>query len=235
MKSNKWTDIFVMIFSLGIIIASVGWVINSGMLNLNLSEDTKLSWHLVRSSGIVAYTLLVTSTIWGLFISSQFVKDWSPGPVSLSLHSALSWMAIIFALIHALLLLFDNYFTYTLSDIFVPFTGPYRPEVVGLGTLAFWILLIVSLSFPLKKRMGHANWKRLHYLSYFGFLAVTAHGIFAGTDGEHLGFRLLMGAGILIVVLLLGFRVGKSHNNTSTVPERPTTRERRMQRQSNAR
>ena len=47
--------------------------------------DEKLLWHLVRSSGMVAYVLLLASTVWDLFISSQFVRDWSPGPVSMTL------------------------------------------------------------------------------------------------------------------------------------------------------
>jgi len=67
----------------------------------------------------------------------------------------------------------------------------------------------ISLSFPLKKRIGQVNWKRLHYSSYGAFGLVSIHGLFAGTDGTHLGFRLLVGGGVLVVVLLLGMRVGK--------------------------
>ncbi len=208
-KSTKNTDILVLAISLIIIGLSAAWMINSGLFNFALSGDQKLSWHLVRSSGIVAYVLLLASTIWGLLLSSQFVKDWSPGPVSLTVHSTISWLALLLGLIHALLLLLDDYFTYTLSDILVPFTGPYRPEVVGLGTLAFWLLLVISLSFPLKKRIGQANWRRLHYTSYIAFGLVSVHGLFAGTDGAHLGFRVLMGMGILLVVLMLGIRTGR--------------------------
>ena len=232
MKSNKWTDFAAIIMSLVVIVASVGWVVNSKMFEFSLSEDSKLSWHLIRSSGIVAYALLVSSTVWGLFISSKFVKDWSPGPVSLSLHSALAWVSILVALIHGLLLMFDDYFTYTLSDIFVPFTGPYRPEFVGLGTLAFWLLLVVSLSFPFKKHMGHKSWKFMHYTSYVGFLAVTAHGIFAGTDGELFGFRLLTGLSVLVVILMLGVRIGTSQGDTK--PKTSSTRARREKRQPTA-
>ncbi|MCA9913754.1 MAG: hypothetical protein KC496_10415, partial [Anaerolineae bacterium] len=114
-------------------------------------------------------------------------------------------------LIHGLLLMFDDYFTYTLADILVPFTGPYRPEVVGLGTLSFWLLLIISLSFPLKKWLGHKNWKLLHYASYLAFGMVTVHGLFSGTDGGLLGFRLLIALGVGIVLLLLGLRMKKDN------------------------
>jgi methionine sulfoxide reductase heme-binding subunit len=219
-KSTKWKDIGLSIASVVIIGLSIVWMIKSGMFNFALDQDQKLSWHLVRSSGIVAYLLLLASTVWGLFISSQFVKDWSPGPISLTMHSTISWLALLLGLIHALLLIFDDYFTYALSDIFVPFTGPYRPEAVGLGTLAFWIIVVVALSFPLKKRIGHVTWKRLHYMSYAAFGLVSLHGLFAGTDGTNLGFRILVGIGILLVVLLLGMRMGKDQAVPPTVPSR---------------
>ncbi|MCB9454712.1 MAG: ferric reductase-like transmembrane domain-containing protein [Anaerolineaceae bacterium] len=213
-KSTKWMDIIVVIFSLVIVIVS-GWVMaQNGAFGLALDADSKLSWHLVRSSGIVAYVLLTASTVWGLFISSQFVKDWSPGPVSLTMHSTISWMALLLGLAHGLLLMFDSYFTYTLGDIFIPFTGPYRPEVVGLGTLAFWLIILISLSFPLKKRLGHKNWKRLHYVSYIAFGLVSAHGLFAGTEGTHLGFQALVGVGVALVLILLGIRMGRDNSKT---------------------
>lgn len=207
MKSTKWTDITSIIASLMVIGVSAWWLVSNNVFSFSLAQDELLSWHLVRSSGIVAYVLLLASTIWGLFMSSQLIKDWSPGPVSMLMHSTISWLSLLVGLIHGLLLLFDNYFTYTLGDIFIPFTGPYRPEVVGLGTLAFWFIVIISLSFPVKKTIGHKVWKRLHYLSYAAFGMVSLHGLFAGTDSELLGFRLLMGLGIVMVVLLLSLHV----------------------------
>jgi DMSO/TMAO reductase YedYZ heme-binding membrane subunit len=209
MESTKWTDRLVILFSLIVIGLSAWGMSASGVFDFALYSDEKLAWHLIRSSGIVAYVLLMASTIWGLFLSSQMVKDWSPGSVSMTMHSTLSWLALLLGLGHGLLLLFDTYFTYTLGSILIPFTGPYRPEFVGLGTLTFWIVLAVTLSFPLRKRLGNKRWKRLHYMSYAAFGFVTAHGLFAGTDGGHIGFRLLVVIGVTLVVLLLGIRLGK--------------------------
>ena len=209
-QSNKWTDGFLVLMSLAVIGLSVWSMSASGVFDFALYDDQKLAWHLVRSSGIVSYLLLLASTVWGLFLSSQMVKDWSPGPVSMTLHSSISTLALLLGLLHGLLLLFDDYFAYTLSSIFVPFTGPYRPEFVGLGTLGFWIVLFVTISFPLRKLLGHKNWKLLHYASYAAFGLLTAHGLLAGTDAEHFGFRLLASIGIALVVLLLGIRLGKA-------------------------
>jgi predicted ferric reductase len=207
--SSKWTDWLVIVVSLVVIGLSVWGMSANGVFDIALYNDQKLGWHLVRSSGTVAYLLLMASTIWGLFLSSQVVKNWSPGPISMTLHSTISSLALLLGLLHALLLMFDAYFVYDLSSIFVPFTGPYRPEFVGLGTLGFWIILIVTLSFSLRKRIGQKLWKLLHYTSYAAFGLITAHGLLAGTDGTHIGFRLLTGIGVMIVLLLFGIRMGK--------------------------
>ena len=223
-KSTVWLDRLSVFASLAIVVLSIGWMIASGALSFSLVDDAKLAWHLTRSSGIIAYSLLATSTIWGLLMSSQVVKTWSPGPVSMALHATLSWLALILALGHALLLLLDDYFTYTLREILLPFVGPYRPEAVGLGTLAFWLIVIVTLSFPVKRRIGQKVWKRLHYLSYLSFALVSAHGLFAGSDGDTLGFRVLIGAGLLIVMLLLGIRMGKDQSQNQVVRKPEATR-----------
>lgn len=215
-RSAKITDLLLLIGSAIVIGISAVWMINSGMFNIRLAEDSKLSWHLVRSSGVIAYLLLMGSILWGLFISAQFVKDWSPGPVSMTVHSTISWLALILSLIHALLLLLDDYFTYTLGDLFIPFIGPYRPEAVGLGTLAFWVIVVVTLSFAVKKRLGHKTWKTLHYASYLSFALVSVHGLFAGTEGTQLGFRVLVAIGVVLVVLLLGIRMGKASATAPT-------------------
>lgn len=223
-KSTVWLDRLSLLASLAVVALSVAWIISSGTFSISLPGDSKLAWHLTRSSGIVAYILLAASTIWGLLMSSQLAKTWSPGPVSLALHAALSWLALILALSHGLLLLLDDYFAYTLREIFVPFIGPYRPESVGLGTLAFWLIVIVTISFPLKKRIGRKIWKRLHYLSYVTFALVSAHGLFAGTDGETLGFRVLVGGGLLMVMMLLGIRLGKDQASNGTPSKASRTR-----------
>ena len=208
-------DMVIVVGSIIVIGVSVLWTLSNSAFGISLTSDTKLVWHLVRSSGIVAYLLLTASVIWGLVISGKFAKEWAPGVVSMTVHSTISWLAVMLSLIHAVLLLLDDYFTYTLGDIFIPFTGEYRPVFVGLGTSAFWTILLISLSFPFKKRLGHKSWKWLHYGSYIAFLMVSAHGIFAGTDGERLGFQILVGLSVFVVVMLLGIRMGKSQTTAS--------------------
>lgn len=209
-KPARWMDTLSLIFSLLVVAVAAGWMWYSGAFKFAIHEDEKVVWHLIRSSGITAYILMTTSVIWGLAISSKVVKDWSPGVLSMTLHSAISWLAVIFVGFHAFMLLFDDYFTYRVVDLLIPFIGPYRPLAVGLGTLTFWIMLVVSLSFKFKKRLGHKLWKKMHYASYVGFWMATAHGLMAGTDGKLLGFQFLLSGSALLTVMLLGYKIGTS-------------------------
>ena len=217
-KSTKFLDSLSLLLSLAVIGVAVVWTMQSGLFTRVLTDDAKLSWHLVRSTGISAYLLMVGSMVWGLLMSTQFVKDWSPGPLSLTVHSTLSWLGVILALTHALLLLLDKYYSYSVANLFVPFTGPYRPEWVGLGTMAFWLSLVITLSFTVKKRIGNRAWRWIHMLSYASFALVTLHGLTAGTDGVQPGFQIMMAVSVIVVVLMLGMRLGK--DRASTKPER---------------
>jgi predicted ferric reductase len=157
---------------------------------------------------MTAYILFTVSTLWGLALSSKIVKDWSPGTLSLLLHTTVSWLGVVFAALHAFLLLFDGYMPYQPAELVIPFIGPYRPLAVGLGTLSWWIMLLVALSFAVKTQLGHRRWKLLHYASYAGFFMGTAHALFAGTDAGKIGFQVVLGLAVLATAILTGYRIG---------------------------
>ncbi len=223
-KPARWLDTLSFVFSLVVVFIAVGWLWRNGTFDFKIHEDEKRVWHLIRSSGITAYILLTISVVWGLALSSRVVKDWSPGVLSMLLHSGISWLAVIFSAAHAALLMFDDYFTYQITDLVIPFTGPYRPLAVGLGTLSFWIILIVTLSFSVKKRLGRKLWKNIHLLSYLGFWMVTAHGLFAGTDRNHLGFQILLAGSVLLTVLLLGYRLRTGGSKKTPTSKKQSSR-----------
>jgi hypothetical protein len=165
-------------------------------------SDAKFSWHFVRASGTVAYLLLTTSTIWGLVLSNKVARDVHLTPFSLAMHNALSWAALAMAGLHAWLLLFDTYYVYLAVHLLVPFTGPYRPGWTGLGTLSFYLLLLISASFGWRKFIKHKIWRALHYGSFLVFVLVTLHGLKAGTDSPQVGMQVLYGGSSLVVLVL---------------------------------
>jgi len=170
-----------------------------------LWASEKLAWYLTRSSGAVAYIILSASTVWGLLLSTRVIKEWVPGAVALTMHETLSWLAVGLTAFHALVLLFDRYYTYTLSNLLIPFTGPYEPFWVGLGTLAFYLLLLLSATFYARHWIGARRWRQLHYLTFGTYVLITLHGWLAGTDSAAFGW--LYGISAFTVIFLTLYRI----------------------------
>jgi sulfoxide reductase heme-binding subunit YedZ len=217
-NENKRGDWILLIFSILIIGGALVWVTLSGTLQQTVTNNPQWTWHFIRATGSNAYVLLSASLIWGIFLNSQLVKNWSPGPVSIAVHGTISWLALGLTAVHMGLLLLDKYLAFQIQDLFVPFTGPYRPEAVGLGTLAMYIILLINLSFAFKKRLGQVWWKRMHYLSYLSFILVTTHAWFAGTDSAMPSMQLLLIGSNILVLLLLGVRVGRGGSKSNAAP-----------------
>jgi DMSO/TMAO reductase YedYZ heme-binding membrane subunit len=195
----------------GILIGAIWFLVTrttlAPQLGAFLGITDKTPWHLSRSAGTVAYLLLAGSTVWGLLLSSKIVKEALPAALSLAMHNILSWLALAFTAFHGLVLLFDNYYTYTLSNLTIPFTGPYRPGWVGLGIIGFYLMLLIALSFQFRKKIGQKRWRTLHYLSFAVFVMATVHGLAAGTDSIKLSMQIMYLACGLLVFFLGNYRL----------------------------
>ena len=203
-------------------IAFVGLLLLTGtsataLINSLLGITDKTAWQLSRSAGTVAYLLLAGSTVWGLLQSSKIAKEVIPSGLSFAMHNILSWLALAFTGFHALVLLFDNFYTYTLADLTIPFIGPYRPLWVGLGILGTYMMVVILISYQFRRQIGQHRWRALHYLSFVLYVLATAHGLAAGTDSSKSGMQLMyLGSGLLIFFLttywLLTNRAGSSRS-----------------------
>jgi len=172
-----------------------------------LGITSQTPWHFTRSAGTVAYILLTGSTLWGLLLSSKIVKETIPAPLALAMHNTLSWLAISLTGFHALALLLDSYYSYTLFDLTIPFLGPYQPGWVGAGIIGLYLMLLTSVSFYWRKEIGQDRWRQLHYLTFVAYLLATLHGVMAGTDSGNPGMRVLYWGSGLLVLFLTNFRL----------------------------
>jgi predicted ferric reductase len=160
----------------------------------------KLPWYLSRASGAVAYLVLSASTAWGLLLNTKLVKSAVPAPLTLAMHNYLGWNSLVFSALHGFVLLFDKYYTFTFSNLLIPFSGPYKPLWVGVGILAFYLILLTTLSFYVRAWIGQKTWRRLHFLTFPLYGMASLHGLQAGTDSGILR-TVYLGSAILIVFL----------------------------------
>ena len=190
---------------LGILVWLLPVLVPQLALNANVLAGEKAAWYLTRSSGTVAYLMMSVSTIWGLLLSTKLVKKVIPPAISLAMHNYISWLSLGLTIFHAGILLFDSYYTYTLSALLIPFTGPYSPLWVGMGTIGFYIMLITTLSYYVRKQIGQKTWRKLHYTTFGAYVLSTVHGLMAGTDAAQL--MSIFGVSSFLVLFLTLYRI----------------------------
>jgi predicted ferric reductase len=121
--------------------------------------------------------------VFGLIITNKMARVWPGGPTAFDLHQHVSLLGMAFALFHGLILVGDRYIGYTVAQVLIPFAGAdYRPAWVGIGQLGFYLLALVSLTFYVRKSIGHKTWRLIHYLSFLVFVMAMVHGLMSGTD-----------------------------------------------------
>ncbi len=176
-------------------------------------DSVQLWWYVTRASGIVAYLLLWFSMVLGLAVTSKFFDLLLDRVFTYDFHQFISLLSIAFVILHVAVLLVDRYMPYSIWQILVPFISPYRPFWVGVGVIGSYILLLVTVTFYIRKRIGMRAFRIIHVLSLVGFLGAVLHGIYAGTDTPLSSMQLMYkGTGLVVIFLtifwlvLLGLR-----------------------------
>jgi len=76
-----------------------------------------------------------------------------------------------------------------------------------LGTIGMYLILLVSITFYLRKQIGQKRFRTIHMLSYLAFIAAALHGLLSGTDSPLITVRVMYLATTLIVVFLTVYRI----------------------------
>lgn len=164
-----------------------------------------LEWMLIRGSGLVAYSLLAGATIWGLVLSLGVL---SRSTRSLTfVHESLSVGALLATGVHMVALFLHDYLEFTAEEILVPGTSDWRPVAVAWGSVAFYGMLILTLSFYLRKQIGQRQWRLLHFGAFGVFAGGLVHGVMAGTDTSHPVVLGLYVATAAVVIVLVAMRI----------------------------
>ena len=171
------------------------------------TSDSAVPWYVSRASGIAAFIALSASMILGLLVSTKAAEPHVKRLFSFELHGFVSVLSLTLVALHGGALLFDVTFHYTLLNLAVPFITDYAPIATGLGVIAMWAMAIVTGSFWAKKRIGHATWRRLHFLSFAAYVLSFAHGMSAGTDTSNPAVYWMYALSATAVTGLLALRI----------------------------
>lgn len=151
-------------------------------------------WLTARGAGLSALILLSLATCLGALVSRP--GNAARRYVVQYLHRAAAGLGLGVLVLHVITILLDSYADVGITGAIVPFTADYRPTWVGLGTLAAYVFLGVSLLGLARGRMassarGARLWRRLHGLSYGGWGLAVLHGFTSGTDSSVGWVRLI--------------------------------------------
>ena len=82
-----------------------------------------------------------------------------------------------------------------------PFGSPYRPVWLGLGTVAFDLLLALVATSLARRWLKPQLWRAVHWLAYAAWPVALVHAFGTGSDGQ-LGWLAVVGFGCLGAVAL---------------------------------
>jgi len=159
-------------------------------------------WYVTRAAGLTSYFLMWLSMVWGLGVASRVFHPAIEGTQTYDFHEFLSLFGLGFIILHLGVLMLDRYKPFSLWEVLVPFIAAYRPLWVGLGIIGFYIFLLVTVTFYLRRVIGTQTFRSIHVLSLLGYLGTTLHGLFSGTDSALPVTKLLYVGTFLVVVFL---------------------------------
>jgi predicted ferric reductase len=178
-------------------------------------------WFLSRSSGIVAWALLVAAMVWGMALAVRSSHEWVRPAWTFAVHRWLGSLTLVAVGLHLGALVADSYVTFTLVDLVVPFASDYRPWGVALGVLSLWLVIAVQFSSRVLRRLPKAWWRGLHRASYALIVTVSLHAALTGTDALR---GLYAGATAVLVIVPVAGLIWRVARRSSRPTSRPPTR-----------
>jgi len=196
----------------GVIVLAVGLVavqVTTGtsplqVINNFLGLDSvHIWWYISRASGLMAYLLVWLSTLWGFAISSKVFDSFLKREFTYDFHEHLSLLSVGFVILHVVVLLLDRVEPMQLVEVLVPFVSNYRPFWTGVGIIAFYLSILVTVTFYIRYRISMKAFRTIHYLSIAAYMGALLHGLYAGSDSP-LNWTQLMYWGTFLSSVFFG-------------------------------
>lgn len=173
-------------------------------------------WYATRGTGVVALLLLTGGVLLGVLTSTRWSTPRWPRFVVSGLHRNLTLLALAFVVVHVVTTVLDGYAPIGLRDAVLPFVSRYRPVWLGLGAVAFDLLLALILTSLFRARIGLRTWKLVHWLAYASWPVALVHAFGTGSDARAGWFELVaLGSAAAVVLAVLWRVVGAREESRS--------------------
>ena len=129
---------------------------------------------MVLLSGVVILGILsalrVQATGWPRFLTT-------------GLHRNVALTAVVFLALHIVTAVVDPFTHLGFGAAIIPFSSYYRTFWLGLGAVAFELMLAIVITSLVRGLIGHRAWRAIHWLAYASWPIAIVHGFGTGTDG----------------------------------------------------
>ena len=142
----------------------------------------QLTWYVARSSGFVAWGLVVASILWGLVMATGILRRRAHPAWMLSMHKFLGVLTMVFVGVHVVAILLDGYVHFGLVDVLVPLASSWHPVAVACGIVGMYLLVAIQATSWLRRHLSPKVWRTVHLTSYALLAVTTIHLLAAGTD-----------------------------------------------------
>lgn len=165
-------------------------------------------WIVARATGLASYIALCLSILSGVALRTSVLDFLAKNRPIRSLHDFMTWLWIPLGAAHVVTLVLDKTARIRPIDALVPFQVDYAPLQIGLGTISLDIIVIVTLTSWLRRRMNDRLWRWIHRSSYVAFLTVFLHAFWSGTDFDSplisaVSWSAALGIGLLAISRML--------------------------------
>jgi hypothetical protein len=174
-------------------------------------------WYLARGTGVVSLILLTASVVLGILGPLRFAAPRWPRFAIDSLHRYVSLLVIAVLVVHIITSVLDSFAPIKLTDAVIPFVSAYRSLWMGLGALAFDLLLALVITSLLRRRIGYRGWRAIHWLAYASWPVAVLHGLGTGSDTKVLWMLILTVVCVAAVAVACWIRFARDHEQAPGV------------------
>lgn len=144
------------------------------------------------------------------------------------LHNWTGYLALFFAIVHPIILLFNKSPRFRIIDLIYPVRSPQQPLENSLGAIGLYVVAVLVVTSYLRIRLGRHLWKAFHYTIYLGAIALFWHSLFTDPNLSHSSIDWFDGGklfvefctAIILITSLLRYRHSRKKSHAVALPAR---------------
>lgn len=165
-------------------------------------------WYLNRSTGSVLLVIFTLAVVLGITATFGRAGRGVPRFLGQAFHRNVSLLGAVLLVGHIATAVVDTYVDIRWWQAVVPWGATYKPFWLSLGTIAFDLIVLITITSLLRTRMSHAPWRAIHLTAYAAWAISVLHGLGIGTDAGASWSRMLTIGCVVVVVVAVLVRLG---------------------------